>query len=56
MSGEIVAVNDSLEDEPERVNADVYGEGWLVELRCTDEGELAGLMDAETYERSVSGG
>ena len=56
VTGEAVAVNDSLDAEPEKVNADVYGEGWLVELRYSDEEELRKLIDAEAYERFVSGG
>ena len=56
VTGEVVAVNESLEEEPEKVNADVYGEGWLVEMRSSSETELAELMDAEAYERFASGG
>ena len=56
VAGEVVAVNESLEEEPEKVNADVYGEGWLVELRYSDEADLDALMDAAAYEASVAGG
>ena len=56
LAGEVVAVNEALDEEPEKVNADVYGEGWLVELRYADAAELDKLMDAGEYERSVSGG
>ena len=56
VTGEVVAVNESLDAEPERVNADVYGEGWLVELRYSDEEELGKLIDAESYEKFASGG
>ncbi len=56
VTGEVVAVNESLEEEPEKVNADVYGDGWLVELRYSSAEELAKLMDAEAYEKFVSGG
>jgi len=56
VTGEVVAVNDSLDAEPERVNADVYGEGWLVELRYSGEEELGKLIDAEAYEKFASGG
>ncbi len=55
VAGEAVAVNGALEDEPEKVNADVYGDGWLVELRYSSEAELEALMDAEAYEQFVSG-
>ncbi len=49
VGGEIVAVNERLEDEPELVNQDPYGDGWLFRLRPTDPGELDGLMDADAY-------
>ena len=49
VAGEIVARNDALESEPELVNADPYGEGWMVELRLTDPAALDGLMDADGY-------
>ena len=56
VAGEVIAVNNALEDQPERVNADVYGDGWLVELRVSDSEELAKLMDAEAYEKFALGG
>ncbi len=56
VAGEVVAVNDSLEEEPEKVNADVYGEGWLVELRYSNEEDLDKLMDAAAYEAFANGG
>ncbi len=49
VGGEIVAVNERLEDEPELVNQDPYGDGWLFRLRPADPGELDGLMDADAY-------
>lgn len=49
VSGEIVAVNEALEDAPELVNTDPYGEGWLFKLRLSSPAELDGLLDAETY-------
>ena len=54
VSGEIVEVNEALADAPENVNDDPYGEGWLVKVRLTEPSELDGLMDAETYESSLS--
>ena len=54
VSGEIVEVNEALSDAPENVNDDPYGEGWLVKVRLSDPSELDGLMDAETYESSLS--
>jgi glycine cleavage system H protein len=55
LSGEIVAVNDALAKEPEVVNADPYGAGWLVRVRLSDRSELDDLMDAEAYARSLDG-
>ena len=53
VSGEVVAVNEALDAEPEKVNADVYGEGWLVEMRYSDPADLELLMNAEEYRDSV---
>lgn len=54
VSGEIVEVNDGLTDSPERINEDSYGEGWLVKVRLSDPSELDSLMDASSYEESLS--
>jgi len=54
LSGEVVAINENLEDDPETVNESCYGEGWLIRLRPSDEEELAALMDAQQYEESVA--
>ena len=53
MSGEIVEVNDALADNPEKVNDDPYGEGWLVRVRLSEPSEREGLMDAGAYEASL---
>jgi len=55
ISGEVVAQNTALEATPELVNSDPYGAGWLFELVPADRGDLAGLMDAESYRASVDG-
>ena len=49
LAGEIIAVNSQLEDEPELVNADPYGAGWLVKLRVDDAAQLDALLDAAAY-------
>ena len=49
LSGEVIAVNRKVVDEPETVNADPYGEGWLIRVRLSDPSELDGLLDAEGY-------
>tara|TARA_Y100001970_G_scaffold150948_1_gene185040 strand:+ start:13792 stop:14184 length:393 start_codon:yes stop_codon:yes gene_type:complete len=54
VSGEITEVNSALEDQPELVNEDPYGDGWVCVIRPTIEGELDALMDAESYEKFVS--
>ncbi|MEQ5836472.1 glycine cleavage system protein GcvH [Marinobacter sp. NFXS9] len=49
VSGEVIEVNESLEEEPEKLNEDPYGEGWLFKVRLSDSGELDGLMEADAY-------
>ena len=49
VSGEVVAVNDILQDKPELINEDAFGEGWIVKIAMTDAAELESLMDAATY-------
>lgn len=51
LAGEVVARNDALESRPELVNADPYGDGWIIELAIADVAELAGLLDATAYEQ-----
>src|SRR5215213_7698422 len=46
VGGEIVEVNESLQDEPERVNTDPYGEGWMIRVRMTNPGEVDSLLNA----------
>ena len=50
VAGEIVEVNAALEDAPETVNADPFGEGWMVKIKTTNLSPLAGLMDAAAYD------
>ena len=49
LSGEIIEFNEKLEDEPEVVNSDAYGEGWMIKIKISNQDELAGLLDAEGY-------
>ncbi len=53
MSGEILAVNEALGDEPATVNDDPYGEGWMVRVRLSDPTERDALLDAAAYEKLV---
>ena len=54
LSGEVVEVNQKVVDEPETVNADPYGEGWLVRIRITESGEADSLLDAEAYKQLLA--
>ena len=54
LSGEVLEVNRKAVDEPETVNADPYGEGWLIRIRMSDPGEVDALMDAEAYRAHVA--
>lgn len=53
LSGTVSAVNDALDGQPELVNSDPYGEGWLFELDGADETALDGLLDASGYQAAV---
>jgi glycine cleavage system H protein len=53
LSGEVVAVNETLSEKPETINEDPYGEGWLVRVRLSDPSETESLMDAATYEAGL---
>ncbi len=55
VSGEIVAVNSALQDAPETINKDPYGEGWIVRIKIADPDELNDLMDAAAYEAYCAG-
>ena len=55
LSGEIVAVNEALAEDPHAINEDPYGEGWLVKVRLSDLGERDGLLDAASYAASLGG-
>ena len=53
VSGEVIAVNEDLEDSPELVNSDAFGEGWMFKVKLDDESELNALLDAEGYAASI---
>ncbi len=53
IAGEIVAVNEGLEDAPALVNSDPYGEGWIIEIRPENTDDLANLLDAEAYKAEL---
>jgi len=54
VTGEVIEVNEKLEDEPEAVNEDPYGDGWMFKVKLADLGELDGLMDADAYSEHVA--
>ena len=53
VSGEVTAVNAELEDNPELINGEPYGGGWLVEIKLSDSSELDGLLDADDYRKTT---
>jgi glycine cleavage system H protein len=55
ISGEVVEVNEGLNDSPETVNNDPHGEGWIIRLKIKDEAELEQLMSASEYEKFLEG-
>ena len=53
VDGEIVEVNETLADEPERVNEDPYGEGWMIKISLSDASQLEDLLSADEYEKII---
>lgn len=56
VSGEVTAVNDALTGDPELVNSDPYGEGWMLKVRIADPGQLDDLLDGDAYDALVAAG
>ena len=56
LSGEVVSVNGDLADNPEKINEDPYGEGWLVRVRLSDPSEVDSLLDADAYKNLLQTG
>jgi glycine cleavage system H protein len=54
LSGEVLEINQAVVDAPETVNADPYGDGWLVRIRISDPAEADALLDAEAYKQVVA--
>jgi glycine cleavage system H protein len=50
IAGAVVRINESLADEPEKVNSDPYGEGWMIRLRMANPGDVDSLLTAAEYE------
>jgi glycine cleavage system H protein len=55
VSGEIIEFNTLLEDEPEKVNTDPYGEGWMIKIKCSDTSQIDQLLSAEDYKTIIGG-
>jgi len=53
MSGEVIEINEAIDDSPELVNSDPYGEGWLVKVKLSDMGEVEDLLSFEEYEKLI---
>lgn len=53
VSGEVIAVNEALEDEPETVNSSPYDDGWFFKVKPTEIAELENAMDSEAYQQSI---
>ena len=53
LSGEIVEFNEALEDEPEKVNSDPYGDGWMIKIKMSEASETDDLMSAEDYKALI---
>jgi glycine cleavage system H protein len=56
VTGEVLARNDALDARPELVNADPYGEGWMIEIRPNEPADVDGLLDSAAYEALVTAG
>jgi glycine cleavage system H protein len=54
LSGEVAEVNQAVVDEPEKINEDPYGEGWLIKVRLSDPSEVDGLLDVAAYKELLS--
>ena len=55
MSGEVIEFNEGLEDTPELVNSDPYGDGWMIKVKVSDLSQIEDLLDASTYKALVQG-
>ena len=55
LTGEVIAFNEALEDTPETVNEDPYGEGWMIKIKLTDPSAIKDLLDAADYTKLVTG-
>ncbi len=54
VSGEVIEVNDELEDSPDKINSDPYGDGWMYKISMEDPGEAGDLLDAGAYSETIA--
>lgn len=54
VTGEVLELNESLEDAPEKVNEDPYGAGWIIKMKVSDSSQLEDLLSAEAYQSEIS--
>ena len=54
VTGEVVEVNGELEDSPERINSDPYGDGWMYKIQMEDSNEVSDLLDSEAYSEAIA--
>ena len=54
VSGKVIEINEALEDNPDLVNSDCYGQGWIVKITCTDDSQLDDLLDSEKYKGMIN--
>jgi len=55
LTGEVIEFNEGLEDEPEIVNKDPYGKGWMIKIAITDNSQIEELLDAQAYQELIGG-
>ncbi len=55
LTGEVIEFNEELEDEPELVNSDAYGKGWMIKITISDAEQINSLLDAEAYQNLIEG-
>jgi len=53
ISGKVIEINGALEDEPELINSDPYGDGWIIKIECSDLSELDALLSIEDYQKQI---
>jgi glycine cleavage system H protein len=53
MSGEVIEINSDLENNPEKVNTDPYGEGWMIKVKISDSSQMENLLNAEAYKEII---